>query len=364
MSLRVAFTSAFTWPEVSRGGERYVHELAAALTRRGHTVRILSTAPRPDRDTVMGVPVRRLKRRTWLAPTGRGFAAEMSFGPQALVALAAAPIDVWHAVTISDAAAATHVARVRPGLRTVYTDLGFPARASRERRPDHAAFQRVVRDIDVYACLSEPVATHLRSDYDRDPEVVGAGVDLTAFEPAARDPRPTLLFASSLDEERKNAPMLVAAAGRLLDEHPDLQVWLLGPGDATALLADLPDRVRAAVTRVELVDRDQLARDYARAWVTVLPSRAEAFGLVALESLAAGTPAVVLQGGGAEGIVTPETGVAVTEDVDALVDGLRAALDRSREADVVEACRERARDFDWDTAIAARFEDLYLGGAR
>jgi hypothetical protein len=45
MSLRVVLTHVYAWPEVRRGGERYLHGLASALAWAGHAVDIVSTAP-------------------------------------------------------------------------------------------------------------------------------------------------------------------------------------------------------------------------------------------------------------------------------------------------------------------------------
>ena len=71
-ALRVAFLTPCYWPEVRRGGERLVHELATGLAARGHRARLITAhRGRPSRTTEDGVevirhwrpPDRRLRRR-------------------------------------------------------------------------------------------------------------------------------------------------------------------------------------------------------------------------------------------------------------------------------------------------------------
>src|SRR3954454_10962271 len=177
MSLQIALTHVYAWPEVRRGGERYLHELASALADCGHHVRVLTTAPVPHRDTVLGVEVTYLRRRRMATRRFGPHADEVAFGLQTLSRLAARPPDVWHAFGTADAAAATALGRVR-SVRSVYTDLGSPGRKSRVRRPDRRLHRFVVEHADHPLCLSEAAGNVLLDDWGRPPEVVGGGVDL------------------------------------------------------------------------------------------------------------------------------------------------------------------------------------------
>ena len=297
--VRIVFTSTYSWPEVRRGGERYVHELAASLTRAGHDVSILSSAPRAGRDVVLGVPVTRLRRRRlWSSRFGE-LSPDVAFGAQALLRLLPHKVDVWHALTTSDAAAAATVGMLRPGVRTATTDLGIPMRSYWDRRADRRLYEWAVQRLDVFGCLSEVSARSLQRDFGRDGTVVGAGVDLRSFAPGdRRHERPAILFPASVDEPRKNARLLLAALGVLLERGLDAELWLAGPGDTGRLLEDCSPAVRAAVTIRELVPLDRLRELYRTAWVTALPSHHEAFGLTIIESFASGTPAVGLANGG------------------------------------------------------------------
>lgn len=338
-----------------------MHELAAGLRRAGHDVSILSTGAAHGRDRVLDVPVSRLRHRRVLPSRFGDVASEVGFAVQALLRLLPRRMDVWHANTTVDAAAAALAGRLRPRLGTAHTNLGVPLRSWWQPRPDRRFHEYAVRHLDVYGCLSETAAHHLRDEYARDGVVVGAGVDLSAFTPAAtRQSRPAILFPSSLDEPRKNAKLLLAAVDLLLRRGIELDLWLAGPGDVEAALRDTSQRVRDAVAIAELVSLDRLRELYRRAWVTALPSHHEAFGLTVVESHASGTPAVALRdGGGPAELISSSNGVLCEATPASLADALEAALTMARDPGVVALCRASAERWDWDRSIVPHMVELY-----
>src|SRR5688500_18053982 len=61
--MRIALLQPTYWPEVTRGSERIVHDLAVALTRSGHEVTILTSHPGATTEAVEdGVHVVRVAR--------------------------------------------------------------------------------------------------------------------------------------------------------------------------------------------------------------------------------------------------------------------------------------------------------------
>ena len=348
--MKILLSHVYSWPEVRRGGERYLHELSAALKRAGHDVRVVSTGPKASHDEVLGVPVTRYRRRS-----DDLFTAEAALARRALLTHAAGDLDVWHALGTADAAAAARLSRVRR-TRAVYTDLGGALRSYRSSRPDHERFDYAVKHLDAYVCLSRSTADLLTRDYGRGGVVVNGGVDLARFTATApRTEPPTVLFASANDEPRKNLPLLLAAFDVLLATHP-ARLVLAGPGDPAAALQQATARVRAA-TDVVGPDVD-LVGAYSSAWVTVLPSLREAFGLVLVESLACGTPIVALaDSGGPAEIVTPGIGaLAAAATPDALAQALRRALDLDNPA---ERCRAAAQRYGWDESIVPQLLSVY-----
>jgi glycosyltransferase involved in cell wall biosynthesis len=336
--LRIALTSVHSWPLVRRGGERYVHELSSALRARGHRVRVLSTGA-PARDVVLGVPVRRLVPRS-----------ERVFGAQSLLLQGLGRADVWHATSTGDGAAAATAGLLRPRLRTVFTDHGFPVRRSRELRGHARLHAHLVRHVDHYVCVSRAAGALLQSEYGREAAVVHPGVDTDRFTPGpGRAARPVVLYSGDLAETRKNVRTLVAAVAAL----PGVALWLVGPG--TPDLHGLPTG-HVEVQRVAAPE--ELPALYRAAWVTALPSVAESFGMALTESLACGTPGVARRdGGGPAEILTAETGVLCEEGVPALSAALQQALELTPGG--VDACRARAAAFDWRRAVVPALEELY-----
>jgi glycosyltransferase involved in cell wall biosynthesis len=246
-------------------------------------------------------------------------------------------------------------------VRSVYTDHGFPYRPSRQARPDRRLHDLVVKHVDAYVCVSHAAAETLVDGYGRTPDVLSGGVDGARFTPAGpRHERPVVLFAGDAAEERKNLPLLAQAVAGLRARNEDVELWVAGPGNQTAALAGtgLPsDRVRLLGS----VDPDDLASIYRAAWVTALPARAEAFGLVLVESLACGTPVVALDQGGPRDIVRPGIGVLAAEDVGALAHACAEVVGLAAEAGTVERCRDAGMAWDWRTAIVPRLEAIYQG---
>lgn len=362
MAASIVLSHVYSWPEHRRGGERYLHELGAALARVGHRVEILTTGSgRRRSDHVLGVSVTRLTRRELLPRRFGELSNEMAFGLQVLGRARDRSVDVWHALGTADAAAATSTSRWWGG-RSVHTALGFPSSRSRERRPDRRLHRYLVDHVDRYVCLSEQTGSFLRSDYGREPIVLGGGVDLARFAPAEhRSEHPAILFTSALDEPRKNLKALIAGFERVLETEPRCELWLAGPGDRRSALDGVSARVRARIVDLGVGSPEDVAAWYGRAWATALPAEAEAFGLVVLESLACGTPVVTLDQGAPAELVEPGTGArARGVEAEHLAEACVATLELARRRDTTERCRAAAAPHDWDRMVP-RFEEVYFG---
>jgi phosphatidylinositol alpha-mannosyltransferase len=362
MTLRIVLTHVYAWPEVRRGGERYLHELASALVRAGHSVEILTTtAGRPGIGVEGDVPVRYLRRRHVGRSHFGPLSDEAAFAVQAGARMALRPVDVWHALGTGDGAAASLLGRVR-SIRSVYTDLGVPLRNYREGRPDRRLHRVVVRDVDAYVCLSRHACDALESGYGRRPLRIPGGVDLARFEPGRREGRPVILFSGAVDEPRKRVALLLEAVAILRRELPDLQLWLSGPGDAARLLSEAPPRAAEATVVLGTGQPGGQAAIYGRAWVTVLPSQHEAFGLALLESLACGTPVVATDdGGGPADLVEEGSGRMCRPDPDSIAEACRSALSLAGQPGTVGSCRAVASRYDWSAAIVPALERAYEG---
>ena len=205
-------------------------------------------------------------------------------------------------------ALASLAAAVLHRRRTVYTNLGLPWREWWQQQPDRWAHDRVVRHVDVYGCTSRHAVALLATDYGREGELMTPGVDLDQFRPApARAPVPTLLFSGALDERRKGVPTILEALPLIAAEEGGVRLWLSGPGDAASLLREAPEAARRTEVLPLGVPSAQAER-YGCAWVTLLPSTFDSFGMSLLESLACGTPIVASTHAAPQGARQPRGG--------------------------------------------------------
>jgi phosphatidylinositol alpha-mannosyltransferase len=358
--MRIALVHAHAWPEVRRGGERYVHDLAWYLGGAGHRVDVITGTDGPSSVTRSGgITHRRVHN-----PTGR-LAARLDARPPETIGLRAlGPLrrryDVVHACTESAAVAAKLT-----GHPTVFTHLGLPDRPWLRSQPRAWRwFQAATRLADVTTAVSDAAAARVAEVSGRPAVGLFAGIRLDAFaaDLAPRTGAPSLLFASAQDEQGKGLDVLLAALPAVLDRHPGTRLTLAGPGDGSWAFAGLGPaeaRVRAAV---DVVDPDVALPDlYRAAAVTVLPSATEALGLVLLESLACGTPVVAGAVGGPLEVVTDDRvgRLVPVRDPAALAAALSETIDLARADGTAAACATHARRWDWATAVGPEHEALY-----
>ena len=356
--MKVAITHPYAWPEVRRGAERIVVETARSLADRGHEVTVITAGSRPGRSTDGGIRTIRT-RRVFADP----FRHERYFGWRIVPYLAAGGYDVVHAMMSRDAIAAL---RVRPlgRYRLVYDEMGIPWASWWAQQPDGKNRERLVRGVDVYGCMSQFALDVLKDEWDRAGTLIPGGVRLSQFSPAAeREPVPTVLFSGALDEPRKGVKDLLEAAAIVAETYPDLRVWLSGPGDGPGLVAAAPEAIRDRIELLPLGSPEEQGARYSKAWVTALPSVSDSFGLVLIESLASGTPIVVVDDCAPPSLVTADTGaVANPHDPVSLADALMKGLKLATIPETADYCRQFARQFDWDDSIAPLLERVYRGG--
>jgi glycosyltransferase involved in cell wall biosynthesis len=173
------------------------------------------------------------------------------------------------------------------------------------------------------------------------------------FRQRYADPDEEVVFNVGRLVYEKGSDLLVEAAAKVLGQRPKTKFVIGGTGP---LLGRLENRLRelGLEQRVLLTgflsdeDRDRL---YLLASCCVFPSRYEPFGIVALESMAAGTPVVVTNVGGLGTVVTHnETGITVfPDDVDSLAWGILRTLEEPEAARLraAQACQAVRELFSW-----------------
>jgi glycogen(starch) synthase len=175
--------------------------------------------------------------------------------------------------------------------------------------------------------------------------------------------RPVLLAVRRL-VRRTGLENLIDAVMLLVTRHPDVLVLIGGTGPmAGDLQRRITDyRLDANVRMLGRIHDDDLPLAYRAANMTVVPSQSlEGFGLITLESLAAGTPVFVTPIGGLPETVMPFApecvfpGPSSTEMAQVLDEALRG----ERLVPTQEACRNYAASrFSW-TRIAEQVRAVY-----
>ncbi len=205
----------------------------------------------------------------------------------------------------------------------------------------------------------------LQRDFGRQGALTPGGVRLDRFSPAVRDEVPTLLYSGALDVPRKGVPVLLEAIAIVAKTEPSVRLLLSGSGDVSKVLAAAPKAAQERTDWLGVGELEDLPRRYASAWATVLPSTDEAFGLVVVESLAAGTPIVVSNRAALPELVQPGIGAASPyKDPVALAQACLEVLELARDPSTSERCRAAAGRYDWDRVVAPEIEALYLGSER
>jgi glycosyltransferase involved in cell wall biosynthesis len=193
--------------------------------------------------------------------------------------------------------------------------------------------------------------------------VVRRGIDPGFFGVARREtPTPRVLFYGSL-APNKGVFDALAACGRLLRETgAEFEVRVAGWGDWEAVRrAAAASGVADQLVCLGTLDRSGLWAELAEAWVALLPSHTESFGLAIAEAQAAGVPVVSYRAGAVPEVV--EDGVTgllcPLGDTEALAQALGRLLgDPVLRASMGEAARDCARRFTWEATATRMLEAM------
>ena len=181
--------------------------------------------------------------------------------------------------------------------------------------------RRVYRSTDRFIVLSKAFRDVLRTKFGVSPNrisIVPGGVDLDRFRPTLTPDearrrlgwptdRPILLSVRRL-VRRVGLERLVTALDQVRRDCPDVLLLIAGRGPLeTTLRAQIQERgLEDHVQLLGFVPDPDLPLAYRAATLSVVPTVAlEGFGLVAVESLASGTPPIVTPVGGLPEIVAP-----------------------------------------------------------
>lgn len=385
-------TSPLAQPGTGDGGGMnvYVRELSAALARAGVACDVYTRAVDGDQPAVVsvepGLRVHHVQAGP-LAPVAKELLPALvdEYTDAVLDRLADGyPPDAVHANYWLSGMAGHRIKHELdlPLVSTFHTLDRVKAEvdeAESERRATEEA--RVVECSDGLLASCTEEAKQLITLYGADPariDIVAPGVDHAFFAPGHRgqarralelpERGPMLLFVGRI-QPLKRADVAVRALHELRRAHPDAFLVIVGGpsgprGDEELVglhaLVDqlgLADSVRfVAPQRHEL-----LSSWYRAADVSIVPSRSESFGLVALEAAACGTPVVAAAVGGLTTLVDHGITGYLVDDSDPHSYAscvARILADVQIAARMGQRAAARARGYTWSIA-AARLRRLY-----
>jgi glycosyltransferase involved in cell wall biosynthesis len=241
----------------------------------------------------------------------------------------------------------------------------------REERKVYSSADRIIT-------LSRAFANLVVERYGVDPEkvyVVPGGIDTAKADPGmsrreARErlgwpnDRPIILSVRRL-VRRVGIDVLIEATAELVHYHPDLLILIGGTGplrqefESRIKNLDLEDHVRL----LGFVPDNDLPMAYAAADYSIVPTQSlEGFGLVTIESMAAGTPAIVTPVGSLTEIAGPlsENLILGGSGKHEIASGLREILQLKKSVPSSSICRRYVRDeYDW-RVIAQKVLNIYM----
>lgn len=215
--------------------------------------------------------------------------------------------------------------------------------------------------------------------YGASPEIIGVvpcGVNLQLFQPVEKetarkelglDGEKIVLYVGRI-EPLKGIEQLLKAIPHLPDTQR-LRLVVVGGDENSRQEIDRLQRlscrlhIQDLVTFFGLVKQERLPYFYSAADVCVVPSHYESFGLVALESLACGTPVVGTDVGGLKSIIRQgETGYLVMDNTPIrLAEKIALALARSNHnEESIHSMRASVSRFSWPNIAEAIVRECRL----
>lgn len=242
----------------------------------------------------------------------------------------------------------------------------------------HWMEQRVYRRCDRFIVLSKAFGTILHQEYQvpwSKIHVIPGGVDINRFQPhlSRQQAREQLnwpqdrfiLFTPRRLVHRMGLSKLLEVLSKIRSKIPNVWLAIAGKGPLRTLLEqqvaelELNDQVKF----LGFLPDEQLPVAYQAADLTVIPSQfLEGFGLVLIESLACGTPALCTPVGGMPEVLAPFSPelVTVSTDVEAIAIKLEELLSEKISLPSRASCREYAiSQFDW-SKIAKQVQKVLL----
>ena len=393
--LNILSINQFFYPDSQGGVERVAHETTRRLAERGHNVHLVGqrTEPgTPDTEELYGLTIHRYGNAGSRGRMGGRTRDALYASRRILSELAESQefdIVLPHHYFPYYSYIGSTGRKTTPELMTFHASYWQELRLEgAERRTtrllERVLFCRVARQTEV-ACLRRADRITVLSDFSAEQLSsyyafttgkvikIHGGVDLERFTPAPDRSAVRAKLGLPLDRQiiltvrrlvpRMGLSNLVAGFGDALTRHPDAMLVIAGSGRLEQeLKRQVVDRgLSGSVSFTGFVGDDKLVEYYQAADLFVLPSIAfEGFGMVTLEALACGTPALGTPIGATPELLKPLAPQLVLRGTrpDALRRGIGMMLEWLSDANAADELRKRCREyvesnFGWDPAVDA-----------
>ena len=238
------------------------------------------------------------------------------------------------------------------------------------------AVLRGIHGAEIVVALTEDERSRAIEAYGLDPEritIITSGTDINMFKPLEVDKvsllrgysiesvdRPVVFFGGRLTDQKGVDTLLRAASiYSKTDEKPI--TLIAGDGNLRNDLEQLAGELKLeSVYFLGAQNHEQMVKLFNVADVAAMPSILEAFGLVALEALACGTPVIAGNVGGFSQIVNEQVGYLMKPgDSDTLAEKITTFIrDGFKEKVRDKAAAYIRQNFSWDKTVE-NIEKLY-----
>ncbi len=340
------------------------------LTRRGHTVVIISPRPTQGEPALSGYDIRYVGKATDFRALGTTAQVSYCTKPREIDELfQREQFDVVH----------VHEPWVPLMNRQILKRVPCPVVATfHAKLPDGWVAKLIttigrvytsppLKHIDAFVAVSEPAAEHVSLVLGKPVQIIPNAVNLAAFTPRAEikpieTGKKTLLFVGRL-EERKGVTHLLRAFKLLHDKHPDTQLLIGGNGP---LRAELEEQAKnESIEAVQFLGflEDANKKDLMQqADLFCAPAiYGESFGIILIEALASGQVVVagdnpgyksVMKGFGEVSLVDPRDTAAHAELLEKML------YDETLRTDYKQWASQYVEQFDY-AVVTDQYETIY-----
>lgn len=352
----------------------YAFGLTTGLAARGHLVTVV--IPEGEGLKLPGVRLITVPRPRFDATPGGWLSLGLSFAK--VLAVKAAEHDIAH---FTDAREAWRVYRltipvvgmVNDSYALDWLERGYPRRSFKDRKLRNLYYRllrfvekRTYHRLNALIANSRHVARAVITGYrlnSRKVNIIYYGLpDCPAFSPVPMKCKPAILFVGA-NFQRKGLPTLLKAAARLRPRYNGLCIHVVGRDRNQPALESLARKldITSDVVFHGWQPNDRVRGMMAGADVFALPSLTEAFGLVYLEAMRAGTPVVATTLGGAREVFREgeEALFVAPGDVDGLAEAIEKIITDPKTTSRLQGGGRAAVSRFSVEAMAAATEELY-----